>query len=70
MGSGCPGRECEALAGSLGGDQGLGVILAPTALDAAAEGGIGFFEILGALASGPADFIGANHIAAANDHGA
>ena len=62
------GRECEALAGALGGDQCLGMILATAALNAAADHGVGFLEILGPLAGGAADLVGANHIAAANDH--
>ena len=67
--SGRLGRECEALAGAFGRDDRLSVILASAALDAAAELGIGLLDILGALTGGVADFVGANHIAATNDHG-
>lgn len=61
--------ECEALAGALRRDQRFGMILAPAALHAAAERLIGLFEIVRALADGLAKLGGANHIAAAHDHG-
>lgn len=61
-------RKCEALAGSLGRQNCLGMILATAALYAAAESGVGILEILGPLAGGTADLLGANHIATANDH--
>ena len=68
-GSGREGRKCEALAGSFGGQQRFGMIFAATALDPAAEETIGLLDVLRPAASGLADLVGANHIAAANDHG-
>ena len=45
------------------------MILAPAALHLAAYQSVGLLEILGAPTGRFADLLGANHIAAANDHG-